>query len=400
MQKKLIALAVATLAAGSAFAQSNVTISGFISSGYAITSYAGGNGVRPAGTLTIPGTPGPAIDISNKLPFAAGAKTNGREQGVIDSRLSRIRFAGTEDLGNGLKAEFQVESRFMSDTSDPTAGLGALGVGDTFVGLNGNWGRLRLGRMDTYYADGILIEMLGGTASQSFATLSLLTQVDSLSYHATAGRWNNQVRYDTPRINGFAGTVAYSSNRAAEDGAAANNADQGGAWYASANYFAGAVYAGISAQQHSTEGATDNKSSGWRTYGSYTFPVGIKIGLSYDHGRQGAAGGAWLKRNAWFVPVSYKFGNNTVLGSYGRAGQTKRNTGSIDDSGARFYNLSYNYELSRRTNIGVNYTVLKNKDNSAYDLLLGGVVKGAGQTQPTSYGQSVKQFAVSIAHTF
>jgi len=371
MQKKLIALAVATLAAGSAFAQSNVTISGYISSGYAWTKYSGNN-----------------------------VASNGREQGVTDPRLSRIRFAGTEDLGNGLKAIFQVESRFMSDTADNTASLGAMGVGDTFVGLAGNWGQVRMGRIDTYYADGVLTELIMGTTFQSHATLSLLSQVDGFGYHGTAGRWNNLIRYDSPRVSGFAGSVAYSSNRAAEDGAAAADADDGGAWYASANYFGGPIYAGLSAFSHRAEGVTDNKSSGWRAYGSYTFPMGIKVGLNYDHGRFGTGANTWRKRNAWFLPVSYKFGKNTVAATYGRAGKTKTNAGSVNDSGARFYNLSYNYELSKRTNVGVNYTALSNKDGSSYDLLLGGVVKGLGQVQATAAGQDVKQFAVSVVHSF
>ncbi|HRE18343.1 MAG TPA: porin, partial [Rhodocyclaceae bacterium] len=93
MQKKLIALAVASLAAGSAFAQSNVTISGYISSGYAITKYSGGAS--------------PAVSA-----------TNGTEQGVIDSRLSRIRFAGSEDLGGGLKANFVLQQRFNPTTGN------------------------------------------------------------------------------------------------------------------------------------------------------------------------------------------------------------------------------------------------------------------------------------------
>jgi len=375
MQKKLIALAVATLAAGSAFAQSNVTISGYLSSGFASTKISGGAT--------------PAIRA-----------TNGTETGVIDSRLSRIRFAGSEDLGNGLKAIFQVESRFMSDTADATASLGAMGVGDTFVGLAGNWGQVRMGRIDTYYADGVLTELIAGTTFQSHATLSLLSQVDGFGYHGTAGRWNNLIRYDSPRVSGFQGSVAYSSNRAAEDGVANNDGDDGSSWYASANYFAGPIYAGVSAMQHRTEGVTDNKSSGWRVYGSYTFPMGVKVGLNYDHGRFGTGADTWRKRNAWFLPVSYKFGKNTVAGTYGRAGKTKTNAGTVNSSGATFYNLSYNYELSKRTNIGANYTVLKNKDGSAYDLLLGGVVRGLGQVQATGSGQDVRQIAVSVVHAF
>ncbi|HRE18504.1 MAG TPA: porin [Rhodocyclaceae bacterium] len=288
----------------------------------------------------------------------------------------------------------------MSDTADATASLGALGVGDTFVGLSGGFGQVRMGRIDTYYADGVLTELIAGTTFQSHATLSLLSQIDGLAYHGTAGRWNNLIRYDSPRISGFQGSVAYSSNRAAEDGAAAANADSGGAWYGSANYFAGPIYAGLSAFEHKTEGSTANKSNGWRVYGAYTFPFGLKLGLNYDHGRFGTGATTWRKRDAWFIPVQYTFGANTIGFTYGSAGKTKLDTGTTPNSGARFANLSYNYALSKRTNVGVNYTVLNNKDASAYDLLLGGVVKGLGQVQLTGNGQDVRQFAVSLVHAF
>jgi predicted porin len=68
MQKKIIALAVAGLVSGAAFAQSNVTV----------------YGIRKA------------------------KSTDGGQDG------SRVGFKGTEDLGNGLSAFFQLGAAFPS----------------------------------------------------------------------------------------------------------------------------------------------------------------------------------------------------------------------------------------------------------------------------------------------
>jgi len=370
MQKKLIALAVAALATGSAFAQSNVTISGNISGGYSNTKFTG------------PGTAG-----------------YGSENAISDGRLSRIRFTGTEDLGGGLKAEFQAESRFMIDRNDSTAGLGAIGSGDTFVGLNGDWGRVRLGRLDTYYSDGVGIELNRAGSFQSHGLLTIFSQVDG-SYAVNPGRANNALRYDTPRMSGFQGTVQYSTNPLGQDGAAAANGAKGAAWYAAGNYLNGPIFAGLSYYQHDPEGGgqTDNKA--WRAYGSYTLPFGLKLGLAYDKTRASKGVGLYEERGAWLLPVTYSFGNHSIYASYAKAGRTKNQAGNMADTGATFYNLGYDYALSKRTSVGGNYTKLNNKTNSNNNLFLGAAVTGLGQVQATGNGMDVRQIYIGVNHNF
>jgi hypothetical protein len=81
MQKKLIALAVASLASGAAFAQTNVTMYGIADAGY----------VWSQGDALVTGT--------NKF--------SGIQSGLLSG--SRLGFKGEEALGNGLKAIFTLE---------------------------------------------------------------------------------------------------------------------------------------------------------------------------------------------------------------------------------------------------------------------------------------------------
>ena len=86
MQKKLIALAVAGLASGAAFAQTNVTMYGVADAGYV---YSSGDAAR-----------GPL-----------GINTGSNEfSGIISGILSgsRLGFRGEEALGNGRKAVFRL----------------------------------------------------------------------------------------------------------------------------------------------------------------------------------------------------------------------------------------------------------------------------------------------------
>ena len=90
MQKKLIALAIAGLGfTGAAFAQTNVTLYGVVDASVDITD---------------------SGDASGATTSSSGQRTT-----KISSNVSRIGFKGTEDLGDGLKAIFQLETAFNAD---------------------------------------------------------------------------------------------------------------------------------------------------------------------------------------------------------------------------------------------------------------------------------------------
>jgi len=379
MQKKLIALAVAALATGSAFAQSNVTISGYVSSGFSQFKMSG-----------------------------VGSSGYKAENRIDDGRLSRIRFTGTEDLGGGLKAEFQIESRFMLENPNSVANLGQINGGDSFVGLNGAFGRVRLGRMDTYYSDGILTELNRAGSFASHATLSLLSQVNG-AYSANPGRHNNQVRYDTPNFSGFSGTLAWSSRDVGgEEGSGAADASAHGSWYAAARYLNGPIYVGASyfTRDHEgqTVGATNADVYAYRVYGSYTFPFGLKVGAMWDTARNKYSTAYSAKRSAWMLPVSYSFGNNAVYLTYARANDTKGDglttSAKVANSSATYLTLGYDYALSKRTSVGATYTKLNNNTAASYDLFLAGALQGIGGTATTGNGMDARQIYVGVAHSF
>jgi predicted porin len=58
----------------------------------------------------------------------------------VNSNSSRLGVRGTESLGGGLNAIFQAEERF-----DATNAGAVTLAGDSFVGLQGGWGTVKLG---------------------------------------------------------------------------------------------------------------------------------------------------------------------------------------------------------------------------------------------------------------
>lgn len=122
MQKKIIALAIAGLASTAAFAQTNVQIYGILdASAYAVD--ANGNNQANYG-------------------FSSSANTT-----------SRLGFKGVEDLGNGLKANFNLETEIAmhsgvigSTSSGTSAGSFSRAAN---VGLESKLGTVTLGRQIT-----------------------------------------------------------------------------------------------------------------------------------------------------------------------------------------------------------------------------------------------------------
>src|SRR5258708_2988769 len=137
MHKTVIALAIAGLAAAPAFADSNVTIYGAVDYGFMARS--GDSGLRKECPSSKPG-PG-----CGKQEFASGV-----------SVPSRLGFKGSEDLGNGTKAIFELEMGFVADNGTNSIGgpggvtpaPGPFARRHSWVGLTGGWGTVVGGRVD------------------------------------------------------------------------------------------------------------------------------------------------------------------------------------------------------------------------------------------------------------
>jgi predicted porin len=157
----------------SAFAQSSVTLSGLVDAGYQ--------------SLNIRGA---------KVTNSAGS--NG-------SATTALIFAGTEDIGGGLKASFQYEiDPSVVETSSKTAGTSATGTtsnvtssagnGQSFIQLAGNFGSIKFGTPNTSTLSA------NGDGNQGFGTaIGSGYRVSSFD----AVRFQNTLRFDTPTFSGF-----------------------------------------------------------------------------------------------------------------------------------------------------------------------------------------------------
>jgi predicted porin len=187
MQKKLIALAVASLASGAALAQTNVTIYGVADAGYV---YSQGN--RPSG-------------MSNP-------NFSGIQSGILS--VSRLGFKGSEALGNGLKAVFTLEYSLGIDGNYGVGNTGGLNARQQFVGLaSDKLGTVSLGRQ---YAPGYLATVnnspLGGAIIDPQSFLS--ARAGNTITPNSPARWDNAIAYTSPNWSGFTAKAIYGFGEA------------------------------------------------------------------------------------------------------------------------------------------------------------------------------------------
>ena len=368
MKKTLIALA-ALAAVGTASAQSTVTLSGILKGGVAQTKY------------------------SN------GGATDGSGLAVADGS-SRFIMSGSEDLGGGLRANFQIDNRFRVDDNGAAPTSSPLATGVTFVGLSGNFGNVQLGKLDTHYCQGVDSHGARATAltASSCAVLGYVNVAGANTAIGQQTRTTNALRYTTPTMSGFNALVTYSTAQGGSEGAV-GDAGKGRAIGAALNYAAGPIRAGLSAWNSKSEsrvaGAAQADQSAYSLMGNYDFGKGT-VGLSYDRSTvtAGLVDGvtADTKRTSWSVPVTFMLGTGTLLGTYSRANDT-----AVANTGASIWSVGYDYPLSKRTTLGVSYVRLNNKSAGAYQLYTQtALVGGAAQV----VGQDASQFYVGVRHTF
>ena len=384
MKKSLVALA-AFAVAGGVYAQSSVTLSGNIKAGVAQTKYSNG---------------------------AAG--TNGSGLSVADGS-SRFLIGGTEDLGGGLKAVFQIDTRYRVDDNGAAPASSPLAGGNTFVGLSGGLGMIQLGKMDTHYCLGSDQHGSRATALQasSCAILGFVNGSGAATAIANASRSQNIIRYTTPNFAGFQGQLNYSTNWQGAEGAPGDTA-KGRAVAAGLNYGNGPLKAGVSfwdaKSENRTAGVARADQSAGTAFIDWNFGVAT-VGLTFDQSElENTAAGVGvastqLKRRAWSIPVTVPLGAGTFLLTYTKARDLKASgfatpaaTAAAEaNTGASLWSVGYDYALSKRTSLGVSYARLNNKAAGGYALYTQGALNG---TPNNAVGQDASQFYLGVRHAF
>lgn len=264
---------------------------------------------------------------------------------------SRLGFRGEEDLGDGLKAYFQIEQGIRPD--DGTSGNFASREG--WVGLQGSFGKLGLGRGKTPYTN--MADWFDGF-SDSGKGLPIYDNKLVGAAGVLDSRYNNTVRYDSPSMSGFGASVAYSAGENKDDSVTPAKKSSDGL-SALLKYGSGPLNLGLAyGQQKNKGGVNDVDNSSWLVGGTYSIDA-LTFGLAFQAAEQDAAVDS--KRNSWLGAVAYKFGATTLRGGVIVNDKIERGGSDVADSEFVRYSVGIKQALSKRTSLLAEFTGDDNK---------------------------------------
>ena len=422
MNKKLVVLAVAGAFASPLAVQAqtaNVTLYGrvnidleFVKGATCPNGTAGGGGGGAQNPFACAnGTAAGPASFSNQISNPTVVR--------VSSNSSRFGMRGTESLGGGLNAIFQVESNVSADTGNASGS--SIASRETFAGLQGSWGKVTMGKFLMPMDD---LHPIFGNAP-TFTT-SILSTADvwaqgnlSKGQGGFDARTGNNVRYDSPNTMGFTAALQYStrdsSGNTLQTPFGGDNGDHTSelrhAFVLGGNviYSNGPLQAGVAFESNrklrqytadtlKTVGAptaavpfnandTDFTITGAYDFGTIMQGFGLRLAGVYERTKYDTPTGD-LKRNFWGISGTVPVGGGKFYAFYGKASDGKgtaargESVGYVvkgDDTGTTQWEATYTYNLSPRTALYAGYVKIDNECKAPYSFNINSYAIAVGQ---------------------
>jgi len=378
MKKSILAFAVLSAFAATASAQSSVTIYGIIDAAVVATTNQTATG-------------------GSKISMDAGQLLT-----------SRWGIKGSEDLGGGLKANFNLEGTLANDTGAAGAGFGGNVFNQagnntslfdrlSWVGLSGDFGSVTLGRNNILgvdsvgLADPISLAHAGSNPNVMFSALNsgALYGGFGTNQGGTALRQNNSIKYVSPLMSGFGGALMYGFGEKAGDTSASTYAGLSG-------FFTDGTNGAAISYAKMKDAANAATLTGWAAGGKYKIMPEMALRATYA---QNVVDGV-IKIDALPSANSRKIAVIGLGADFFLSDQTTLTTayyntkrsGDIDGK-ADQYILLGKYAFSKRTTAYASLTYAKAGSANAQDVSLALGIIGAGNTSAT-------RTAIGILHSF
>jgi len=352
MQKKLIALAIASAMTVPALAYAEASISGQAN-----------------------------MSIDN---YNNGAQTNSASAWQLNSNQSRLIIKGSEDLGDGMSAMFQLDSRFNLDTGTISAGSAAtnntasLFSGNTYVGVKSNFGTVMMGRIDTPYKTSsrsldVFFDVAGDNRAGVGAIGGLFTHEN---------RFSNTIAYVSPAMSGFgiAAAAVFGGETPQPNSTKGTGYSLNGTWKMDA-FYAALAYESLKYGTAATGdlGATttnlfDDTNSTFKIAGGWSadaFTLNAIIEMpSYKVG-SGAESGAETTSTNFYLGGKFAFSaTDAVKLAYTDKGDEEVKGGTTPGKLGNHTTqiaVGYDHSMSKATSVYANYVKTSANPNTAND---------------------------------
>ena len=303
------------------------------------------------------------VEVSQTKTKVDGVETKSDTGSEIADFGSRIGFKGHEQLGNNLNAIWQVENNVS------VAGDGDWAGRESFIGLEGNFGKIRAGKLETQ------LKSMDSLDPWEYSNNAL-----GLGVFQRTGERIVSVKYDSPVWAGFSGNVQFTprdnGTEVRGEGVTTGRTDDASdtsRYYAGLNYENAGFFARYgfgykksayvtangeskSGQAHKVEGGYDANNlfvglgyqytNGWDSLNSY---VAKLANADYDAAADTSNG---VKAHEVATTAAYRFGNVVPRVSYAHGFKAKGNGLTDAERSATKYDqvvLGADYDFSKRT---------------------------------------------------
>ena len=346
----------------------------------------------------------------------------------VEDYGSRIGFKGSEEISSGLRGIWQLELGLDVDSVKDGDDTAHITLRDSFVGLGGGFGTVRLGRISNVFND-------NATATGKFGKVDFWEYGGGANglnmYGRTSDRLDNSIRYDSPNWGGFSFAVQYgfdekqSHRNTSVDGEAVPESEYkthdrksllgvGLSYAHGSGFFGGLAYErGKAFSNHRPDGSLP---SAYRSrielgYDANNFLVAFGYQMAKDSGydlldRYGddADGAGLIKTREAALTLGYRMGAFMPKLTFAKGWDGKFAHHEVDED-SRIYGSGYkqwivgaDYDLSRRTVLGASYGQLKYNSVSRDEF---GDYTGDGDAVDNRYaGSKQRTFGINVVHRF
>lgn len=325
MQKKLIALAVAT-AFAPAMAMAEVTVYGQAHL---------------------------SMDSHSGYTETGASKINGLQ---LASNSSRLGFKGSIPLDGGMTAVYQYEASIALGT---TGGSIIDGTRDSFIGLAGDFGTFLGGRLplaNQYVYDvNFFADQVGDAGN--FAVVG----------NAAGGRVSRAVAYASPAMGPISFLVAFVPNTQESVGVGQAYVDKQSSYTLRGSYKAGGIVAAASYQDIGVAGvggsAKDSKLTVFSLAATYDYGQGT-AGVQYTSNGANAAftGGASSTQNVISGGATFKLSDSGTV----KAQITKASASTGSTDGGTMFAVGYDHALSKSAMAYVAFASVSNDAGASF----------------------------------
>lgn len=251
----------------------------------------------------------------------------------ISSNASRFGIKGSEDLGNGLSAIWQVESGVNLDEQ-----TGTLSSRNSFVGLSGGFGTVLAGNHDTpLKLVGRAVDLFGDTMADSRNVMG----------GGSDARARNVVAYISPNFSGLTFAGAYATD-AFDGNGNSGDGENVGVYNLNGTYTNGPLFVGVGYGDGDGHEAND-LGAHLRVAGGFTFG-NFKVVGQYDSLEDNSDLVTTMPADydAWMLGGAFTMGNIVLKANYMQGEFDTAGSNNIDPEQ---WTIGADYNMSKRTSV-------------------------------------------------